>query len=160
MSELNPYDKYLDGRTVEAILSSTADAVTEALKAIGAERVGTAPEPGKWSAAEIVAHLADCEIAFGFRLRQTVAEDAPVVQPFNQQKWAATYGGVEADAAMDAFRSARAWNMRLLRAVLPEAASRVMTHPERGVITFQTVIETMAGHDLNHVAQLRKIAAM
>ena len=42
---------------------------------------------------------------------------------------------------------------------MPQAASRPVTHPERGAMTFQTIIETMAGHDLNHIGQLRRIAA-
>jgi hypothetical protein len=35
-----------------------------------------------------------------------------------------------------------------------------MTHPERGVMTFQTAIESIAGHDLNHLEQLRRIAGV
>ena len=45
----------------------------------------------------------------------------------------------------------------MLHAALPGAADRKMTHPERGTMTFQTVVETMAGHDLNHLAQLRRL---
>jgi hypothetical protein len=159
MSELNPYDKYLDGRGLDEILSSTVDALKRALAAIGAEKSQAAPAPGKWSPAEIVAHLADCEIAFSFRLRQTVAEDAPVMQPFDQEKWAETYGGVTAGEALEAFAAARAWNLLLLRKVLPAAADRVTTHPERGTMTFQTIVETMAGHDLNHLGQLQRLAS-
>jgi hypothetical protein len=32
-------------------------------------------------------------------------------------------------------------------------------HPERGEMTFDTIVETMAGHDLNHVKQLEEIAS-
>ena len=42
---------------------------------------------------------------------------------------------------------------------VPAAANRKVTHPERGDMTFQTIVETMAGHDLNHLAQLQKMAA-
>ena len=34
---------------------------------------------------------------------------------------------------------------------------REMTHPERGTMTFQTVVETMAGHDMNHLGQLQSV---
>ena len=77
MSQLNPYDSFLDGRPLDAILSSTADAIADCLYAIGPNKISTPPAPGKWSAAEIVCHLADCELVFGFRLRQTLAEDGP-----------------------------------------------------------------------------------
>ena len=157
MSELNPYESFLEGRTVDAILDATANEIARHLTAIGAKRASVPPAPGKWSAAEIVCHLADCDLVFGFRLRQTIAEDGPTVQPFDQDGWAGWYKGVAADEALAAFRALRRWNLSMLRAALPGAADRKMTHPERGTMTFQTVVETMAGHDLNHLAQLRQL---
>jgi hypothetical protein len=159
MSQLNPYDSFLDGRPLDTILSSTPDAIADCLYVIGPNRSNNPPAPGKWSPAEIVCHLADCDLVFGFRLRQTLAEEAPTIQPFDQDHWAGWYRGVAAAEALEAFRAVRAWNIAMLRAVLPAAAARTMTHPERGTMTFQTVVETMAGHDLNHLAQLKRIAA-
>ncbi|MGH9604612.1 MAG: DinB family protein [Terracidiphilus sp.] len=160
MSEQNPYDGFLDGQAVGDILAATPGEIKSALAAIGPERVAAPPAPGKWSAAEIVCHLADCDVAFGFRLRQTLAEDNHTIQPFDQEKWAATYAGIPADAALAAFSALRAWNLRLIRAALPAAADKPALHPERGAMTFQTIVEIIAGHDLNHLAQLRRIAAM
>ena len=157
MSQQNPYEKYLDGRPVETILAATPEEIERIFAALGAEKAAAAPAPGKWSPAEIVCHLADCDLAFGFRLRQTLAEDSPTVQPFDQEKWAATYRGISAAEALDVFRALRGWNLRLIRVALPAAAGRTMAHPERGQITFQTVLETMAGHDLNHLRQLNAI---
>jgi hypothetical protein len=159
MSQLNPYEDFLDGRPIDAILASTPDAVAECLRAIGPNRIDLPPAPAKWSAAEIVSHLADCEIVFAFRFRQTLAEDGPTIQPFDQEKWAARYSGVPAAEAFAAFSALRNWNLRLIRDAVPGAAERMMTHPERGTMTFQSVVETMAGHDLNHLGQLRKIAS-
>lgn len=157
MSELNPYEKFLDGRALEQILATTPKALTVALESIGAEKSSLAPAPGKWSAAEIIAHLADCELVFGFRLRQTLAEDNPTIQPFDQDKWATTYSGVTAGQALSVFTALRQWNLTLIRAAMPEAATRPTTHPERGPMTFQTIVETMAGHDLNHLGQLERM---
>jgi hypothetical protein len=98
-------------------------------------------------------------LVFGFRLRQTLAEDAPVIQPFDQDKWAAFYGGISAGQALGVFGSLRRWNLLLIGKVMPGAADRVVTHPERGTMTFLTIVETMAGHDLNHLAQLKRLAA-
>ncbi len=159
MSALNPYESFLDGRPVEQILSTTPKALSAALDAIGAEKSTLAPAPGKWSAAEILSHLADCELVFGFRLRQTLAEDHPTIQPFDQDKWAATYAGIPASQALGVFISLRQWNLTLIRTALPAAATRPVTHPERGTMTFQTIVETTAGHDLNHLGQLHRIPA-
>ena len=158
MSALNPYAKFLDGRPIEVILASTSPALSALIKAIGPEKVTTPPAPGKWSPAEIVCHLADCEIAFAFRLRQTLAEDHPVLQPFDQEKWAATYAGIPATQALATFAALRSWNLALIAKALPDAADRPVTHPERGTMTFKTIVETMAGHDLNHLAQLQRLA--
>jgi hypothetical protein len=158
MSALNPYESFLDGRPVETILHDTANHIAFLLAKMGVEQVKEAPAPGKWSAAAIVSHLADCEIVFGFRLRQTLAEDGPTIQPFDQDKWAARYGDLPASAALEAFSALRNWNLKLIQHTLPHEAERTMTHPERGTMTFRTVVETMAGHDLNHLGQLRRIA--
>jgi len=157
MSTLNPYDKFLDDRPVEAILSATADAIATCLEEIGPNQ-HKSPAPGKWSAAEIVCHLADCEIVFAFRLRQTVAEDNPTIEPFDQEKWSKAYAGISAKMALETFSEIRKWNLRLIRESMPSAAERKMTHPERGTMSFKTVVETMAGHDLNHLAQLQRLA--
>jgi hypothetical protein len=159
MSDLNPYAKFLDGRPLDAILSATSHEIANRLQVIGPEKSSHAPSPGKWSPAEIVCHLADCEIAFAFRLRQTLAEDHHVLQPFDQDKWAAPYKGIAAKDALAAFTALRIWNLILIAKALPTSASKPVTHPERGSMTFQTIVETMAGHDLNHLAQLKAIAA-
>jgi len=57
------------------------------------------------------------------------------------------------------FSAVRAWNVAFLRSVLPDAYDRPVTHPERGEMTFRTLVETMGGHDLNHVKQIASIAA-
>jgi hypothetical protein len=159
MSDLNPYEKFLDGRPVQEILTATPATLAGLLETIGPEE-STAPSAlGKWSPAEIICHLADCELVFAFRLRQTLAEDNYTIQPFDQEKWAAQYGGISASQALGAFSAVRGWNMTLLRNAPPLAGDRKVTHPERGAMTFQTIVETMAGHDLNHVGQLQRIAA-
>jgi DinB superfamily len=158
MSEANPYAKFLDGRARDTVLAATPSELSRLILAIGAEKENSAPAPGKWSPAEIIAHLADCELVFGFRLRQTLAENAPTIQPFDQDKWAATYMGVPAKQSLEVFSTLRGWNLRLIGQALPEAANRPVTHPERGTMTFLTLVETMAGHDLNHLLQLKKLA--
>jgi hypothetical protein len=158
VSKVNPYQDFLDERPVDAILMATAAAIRSMLEQIGDADASTRPAPGKWSPAEIVCHLADCELVFGFRLRQTLAEDNPTIQPFDQEKWAGAYTGIPADDALNAFTALREWNLHLIEMSLPAAAGRKMTHPERGTMTFQNVVDTMAGHDLNHLAQLRNIA--
>jgi len=158
MSKLNPYEGFLDGRPLEVILAETSDKIAAQIKAMGADKLTKEPAPGKWSATEIIAHLAETEVVFAVRLRQTLAEDAPTIQPFDQDKWATTFSGISAQQALEVFAPLRSWNLMLIAAALPQSASRPVIHPERGTMTFLTLVETMAGHDINHLAQLQRLA--
>src|SRR5579859_576404 len=123
MSTLNPYSTFLDDRPVLDILAETPRTVRALLDSLGTAKAYEAPAPGKWSPGEVVAHLADCELVFGFRLRQTLAENGPTIQRFDQEKWAATYKGVEPAEACAAFSAFRKWNLILLESALPTAAN-------------------------------------
>jgi hypothetical protein len=156
---LNPYAGFVDGRDPHTVIAETAGKLKSVANVIGAAGLDKSPAPGKWTPHEILCHLADTELAFGFRLRQTLAEPNHVVQPFDQELWAKPYSAIPAQAALDAFAALRAWNLILLGTVAPEAYSKPVTHPERGAMTFATLVETMAGHDVNHLRQLEAIAA-
>jgi hypothetical protein len=158
----NPYARFLDsrpGQTIDEILRSTPATFTALADAIGSDRLAVASAPGKWTPAEIFCHMADCEVAFGFRLRQTLAQEHHVMQPFDQDDWARNYPRITAEQALAAFAALREWNLILIRNAPEGAASKPVTHPERGTMTFATILETMAGHDINHTLHLEKIAA-
>jgi len=155
---LNPYAKFLGSQDPLTVLKETHNRLHNLVHAIGPSRLTQSPAPGKWSPRDILCHLADCEIAFGFRLRQTLAEDHHILQPFDQEKWAATYSSIPATDAIMTFVTLRRWNLLLIESALTTHASKPVTHHERGTMTFSTIVETMAGHDLNHIAQLEKVA--
>ncbi len=155
----NPYASFVGTREPREVVETTALELHRLAGRIGSARMTAPRAPGKWSARDILAHLADCEIAFGYRLRQVLAEDHHVIQPFDQDKWAAPYGSMDANAALLLFEALRAWNVALLKTVTPQQLQKTTRHPERGDMTFQTIVETMAGHDINHLKQLEEIAA-
>ena len=156
--ELNPYAKYLGDRDPVETIRATAGAVRGLVERMPAEQVALCVPGKKWNAREIVCHLADCELAFGFRLRQTLVEDGPVLQPFDQERWALRYGNLSVEAALRMFEAARAWNVLLIEATTAEERGRAATHPERGTMTLWTIVETMGGHDINHLGQLERLA--
>lgn len=80
------------------------------------------------------------------------------MQPFDQEKWAKHYSAYSADEALSLFSALRQWNAALLRSLGPADFAKTANHPERGDMTFRTIVETMGGHDLNHVKQLEAIA--
>lgn len=160
--QLNPYAKYLadaDGTTQDPIpvLFSTPPAVAKLTATLTPEQIEHTPAPGKWCIREIIAHLADCELVFAFRLRQTLAEEHPMIQPFEQGLWGQRYSAYDLVSALAVFTNLRNWNMHLIGATTEADRARPTTHPERGTMTFWTIVETMAGHDINHLQQLERL---
>jgi hypothetical protein len=155
---MNPYASQLGSRDALQTIGETAEQLRSLIAAMDAERVSQPIGPGKWSPREIVCHLADCELAFAFRLRQSLAQDGHVMQPFDQDRWAANYAAYDAGAALAVFSAVRGWNVALLRSLPAQAFARKVSHPERGEMTFQTIVDTMGGHDLNHLQQLERVA--
>jgi len=156
---MNPYASHMGDQTPLHVITDTPRRLAQLVDAIGPDRLETPPAPGKWSARDIVAHLADAEVAFAFRLRQTLAEDHHVIQPFDQDLWAKSYSACDARLALAALSALRAWNVALIRSANAADLAKPVTHPERGTMTFQTIIETMAGHDRNHIKQIEAIAS-
>lgn len=155
----NPYARFLGDRSPREVIDETAGRLKALFDRLGTAGVAKAPAPGKWSARQIVCHLADCEIVFAFRLRQAMAQDHHVIQPFDQDRWAERYASSDAVTALAVFSAVRGWNVHLIDTMSPADREKKLTHPERGEMTVHVVLETMAGHDLNHLAQIEAIAA-
>ncbi len=113
--------------------------------------------PGKWTASEIFAHLADVELAVGFRLRQILAEPAHVIQPFDQYRWAIRYTWYPPALAVTTYVALREWNLALIASLGASDLALVGEHPDRGLESVDLIIRSLAGHDLNHFAQLEEI---
>jgi DinB superfamily len=154
---MNPYARQLGSRDPLKVVATTARHLEQLSAALGPARIEEPPAPGKWSPHEILCHLADCELVFSYRIRQALAEDHHVIQPFDQELWARHYADYDPQAAMMTFSCVRRWNLMLLRSLPPGAMEKQLLHPERGEMTFRELIETIAGHDLNHLTQLEAL---
>jgi hypothetical protein len=154
---MNPYASFLGDRNPREVIVETTAKLSAHVARLGPEGLGKPPAPGKWSATEILCHLADCEGVFAFRLRQALAEPYHVIQPFDQEVWSKPYPAMDPHTALDVFAANRRWNLALLETITPDDLIKKLKHPERGEMTFQTLIETVAGHDLNHLEQLERI---
>lgn len=156
---MNPYAAFLGQRDPIEVIEQTARQLEDVAMKMSSANLEWRPAPGKWNAREILCHLADSEIVFAFRLRQTLAEAHHVIQPFDQEQWAGMYRNSSARTALAVFSAVREWNLSLIATTPADAMAKRVTHPERGDMTFRVIVETMAGHDLNHLRQLDVIAA-
>ena len=151
----NPYAEALGENDVRAVLARTPERLAEIVGELTAEQVEAAPAPGKWSVREVLAHLVDCDTAFGFRMRQVYGGE-PNLQPFDQTAWGRAYGTYTAAQALETFRVLRAWNVAFVDGLTEADKELVALHPEFGEMRLWTIAETMAGHDLHHLRLLEK----
>ena len=138
-------------------LEATAKRVEAVANRLGEAGLSRSYGPGKWTGKQILAHLADAEVATGFRARQVLAQDNHTIQPFDESAWARRYANVDADAALRSFVALRRWNLALFRGLSAEDLARDAVHPERGPEKMETIVRMLAGHDLNHLAQLERL---
>jgi hypothetical protein len=115
--------------------------------------------PGKWSVIEVVQHLADTEMVIGVRGRMVLSEDRPVLQGYDQDRWATTgrYGSAELDTALNQLNGLRTANLRLWRSLSREELERVGMHSERGEESIIHMLRLAGGHDLVHRRQIDRI---
>lgn len=117
------------------------------------------PAPGKWSIAEIVAHLADTETVFAYRLRMILSRDGTEIQAFDQNRWAEVeqYDRVNTADALAVFTALRRANLALVKRIGPAQRKQFGMHQERGKESIEHMEKMNAGHDLNHLSQIERI---
>jgi hypothetical protein len=117
------------------------------------------PRPDKWSIGEILAHLAEDEIATAWRYRQMVESSGIELAGFDQDLWAriGDYGSRAPRESLALFRLLRDANLRFLGRLTSEQWECFGIHAERGRITVRDLAVHMAGHDANHIHQIRRI---
>lgn len=138
------------------ILRKTPDTLRELLDGVTFDAI-VKSSGNSWAPRQILIHLIDTEFAFGFRYRYIMAEKDPVVSPYNQELWSATfhYGEQDATQLIRGFTPLRRVNLELLQTVDPALFDKPARHPEFGTITVAQMIPHLAGHDLNHLQQIR-----
>jgi hypothetical protein len=130
-------------------------AVAEALLKITPEELDSKPA-GKWSAREIVHHLADSEMTAAVRLRLLVAEDAPAIKGYDQERFASRlYYQRPHEASLELFRAARASTVELMGCLTEADWLREGTHTEVGRFGVDTWLRTYAPHAHRHADQIR-----
>ncbi len=117
------------------------------------------PEPGQWSIREQVAHLADAEIIMTARLRWAAAQPGQMVMGFDQDQWAETnkYRSLDIGLSLATFAAIRRWTLALLYDLSPAENAGWIEHEERGEESVSQLIRMMAGHDINHLQQVRHL---
>jgi uncharacterized damage-inducible protein DinB len=139
-------------------MSRTADDLAAALQGKPGAILAKRPAPNAWAVTEVVCHLRDTEELFIGRFRTILANEEPKLLPIDPDAWARDRQYLRNDAAeaLASFRRGREETLKLLRGLPPGDWERGGIHPSRGRMTVKDFVALMAGHDNNHLDQLRR----
>lgn len=151
---------YLGNADALQSMESIPATLTNLLQGVPESVLTRPPAPGKWSIREVMAHLADSELVVGFRYRAIAGGDNGVpIAAYDQDRWAASgnYSQTRIENSLKSFFALREMNLSFLRQLPAAAWDKYGIHAERGRETLRDVVQLLAGHDLNHLGQIKKI---
>jgi hypothetical protein len=150
---------HVEGQDALKVQRSTAAKLKKLTHKLAPKQLKWQPAPGKWSIAEILAHLADVEVVASWRLRSIIGQDGIMIQAFDQDAWASVFQYQKRDAkrSLETFRALRDNNLAMLKEIPREAWNNHGMHTERGKETIVHLTRLFAGHDVNHVVQVEEI---
>lgn len=118
------------------------------------------PAPDKWCILEILAHLADMEILYAYRMRQMLADKKPVLAAIDQDDWARNLHYMEESPAelVALYGLNRYHNLQILRRLKLEDLEKSAYHPElKKDVALAKYVEMMGGHGANHLQQIERL---
>jgi len=151
----------LGGREPLTVLRETPAAAARAVEGWSPEQLRIPEAPGKWSIAQVLQHLADSDLVWGWRVRLILAQDRPTLTGYDQDLWAERlhYADADAQEALEQLRVLRRGNLNLIARATPEDLKRIGVHSERGEESVGYLCGLYAGHDLLHLRQIERIRA-
>ena len=149
---------YVDGKDPIKLLSTSNTRWTRLIKGIPNSNLRKRPASGKWSVAEILAHLADVEIVIAWRIRSVLGAPGTPVQAYDQNAWASAghYDRRDPSKSIELHRVLRKANLALLKSLTPEQWKQYGQHAERGQESIEQIVRMVAGHDINHTQQMER----
>jgi hypothetical protein len=154
-----PYAEHLGHRDPVDVLRASLDEYHVLLPTLRQETWRQPWAPGKWTAAQVMLHVAQWEMFLGYRLRCAVALPEFTVQPLDQDPFVDVEArAVDGPTAADAFLAVRRMNLAFASALSVEQRRIRAHHPERGPIDVTDLLVTLAGHAVHHLPQLRAVA--
>jgi hypothetical protein len=158
MAPTTPYSADLDNREPIHAMRDTTARMRAVVGDWRPDQFDDRYAPGKWSARQILTHLAHSEIAFGYRVRMALTVPGYVAQTFDQDAWMARESATSGHDALDAFLGTAALNIALFAALSDADRAVALSHPEYGSLTVDWIIHQTAGHQIHHLRQLEAIA--
>lgn len=156
------HDRLLTIEQILSILAGTPPRLAALTAGLAPARLHTPPNPGEWSARDVLAHLRSCADVWGDCIEVILARDKPTIQAVNPRTWIkkTDYLEQEFQPSLRAFTTQRTGLLALLGPLAPEAWSRAATVTGAGkplVRTVHSYAQWLATHERPHVKQIERI---
>lgn len=147
---------YVDGDDPRRILRRTPVRLSKRVGGATRKRLTARPRPGKWSVGEILSHLSEVEILWGYRIRAVYERSGIPLVGMDQDAWArnSRYRRIDPRRALETFVALRRANVELIEGIPRAALGRWGKHSQFGRLTIAKMISLLAGHDVNHTRQI------
>jgi DinB superfamily len=156
---VTPYSGDLAGREPTAAMRETTASIEHMVSGWTPPQFEGRYAPGKWSARQILTHLAQTELALGTRVRMALATPNFVAQPFDQDAWMARESAFGGPEALQAYAAVSRMNVALYTSLSDAERQTPFSHPEYGALTVDWVIHQTAGHQIHHLKQLQIVVS-
>ena len=149
----------LGSRDPVEVMTETPRWLKARLGNIAASAWQTPEAEGKWSLVQVMGHLADAEMAFGWRARLVLTTDNALLTGYDQNAWLErfNYAGADPEVALDTFLMLRMWNLRVWHTASDADLGRMAMHADRGPESLELLRALIAGHDLRHRRQIERL---
>ena len=150
---------YVGRRDPRDMLARAPGALARRVAGVPRRRLMARPAPGKWSVGEILAHLSEIELLWGYRVRTLLERDEPEIVGMDQEVWARVgrYERRDPRESLALYTALRRSNVALLEALPPKALARRGRHSQFGGLSIADIARLLAGHDVNHTRQIDAI---
>ncbi len=133
------------------------DAVEAALDGATDAELDRDPGGGEWTARQVAHHLADSEATAYVRLRRLIAEDAPVIQGYDEPEYARRlHYDRPIAASLAVLRAVREASLQLLETLTPAEWERSGSHSDSGRYAVDDWLRIYASHSHDHADQIRR----
>jgi DinB superfamily len=152
---------YVGARDPLRMLRAAPKALAKRVSGVPRRRLMNRPAPGKWSVGEILAHLSEIELLWGYRVRTILERDEPEIAGMDQEAWARVgrYERRDPLASLALYAALRRSHVELIASLSRAERERHGRHSQFGRLTISHIARLLAGHDVNHMRQIDAILA-
>jgi len=143
---------------VNDALRDFPERLRRAVEGLSGEELARPEREGKWSIAQVIAHLTQFEMIVALRIRTILGGDTPSLFPLDQERWVRdVYRGEPVSEMVEELAFLRGVILRLLGRLGDADWNRAGIHPQYGHNTIRQLVARFEKHQEKHLAQIERI---